>query len=282
MKNLMITLFSVLNIGVGFSQMNLPYTANFNSGIPSGWTQGGGGWWTNNTTMGYGNSGCAFVDKSTGNVVGSAWFQSPALDLTSTANNFLSFKFAVTGSSGGASPNFSLWYDIGAGWQFMEDWGGAGMLTTNSITILNDTSGSLDTTDILWYSVTRNLSAFSNQSNIRFSFGADYVNGFGTYNAGWVLLDDVQFTGTSTAGIEEETIDHAINLFPNPSTDLIHIDSDLSMDNYSISNLLGQTVLEGSISNQTIDVSSLEKNIYFLTMMDKNGKKMITKKISKL
>ena len=114
-----------------------------------------------------------------------------------------------------------------------------------------------------------------------FSFGSDFTEGFGSNNGGWVLLDEVEFKGTGSNGVDEENNDHSIIFFPNPSTNVIHINSKVAIDKFIISNQLGQVVSEGTITNQTIDISTLEKNIYFLSMIDHHHKTLLTKKIIK-
>lgn len=293
MKNFITTAFLILIINSIYAQINLPYSVDFNSGIPLDWTQNSDFsnapvTWTYNSNLGIGNTGCVFTDlgDTTYNGrgwPGSGWLQTPFLDLTSVSNPILSYKYAITRSFSQSSnwelgpPAFSFWYDIGAGWQFIENYAWDQQS--------KDTIMPLDAVNVNWIQITKNLSAFSNFTNIRFSFGADYAdsNLFVHNVTGWVLLDDVQFTsGGSTAGIEEEANTYSVNIYPNPSDNVIHIDSDVQVEKYSVSNLLGQTILEGNIMNNIIDISSLEKNVYFVSVMDVNNKKVMTKKISKL
>ena len=71
-----------------------------------------------------------------------------------------------------------------------------------------------------------------------------------------------------------------ITIYPNPSKNLIYIDSDNSSFTASIFNLNGKVVLRKNIKNQ-IDISDLNKGIYFTELMNESNKsfqKLIVKK----
>ena len=72
-----------------------------------------------------------------------------------------------------------------------------------------------------------------------------------------------------------ESSESDIHIWPNPTTGTLHIDAD-DIDKVEIYNLLGQMVLiAGKV--ETIDLSSLEKGVYFLMVSEKNGRKSVTK-----
>lgn len=59
-------------------------------------------------------------------------------------------------------------------------------------------------------------------------------------------------------------------LYPNPATDKIYITSEMAIDNYTISNTLGQIVQQGKlISNEPISIENLENNLYFVTITNR-------------
>ncbi len=70
-----------------------------------------------------------------------------------------------------------------------------------------------------------------------------------------------------------------ISVYPNPSENIIQIDN-LTTENYElkITTLLGKIVLQKNNSNR-IDISSLSKGIYILTV--KQGERILTKKLIK-
>ena len=75
----------------------------------------------------------------------------------------------------------------------------------------------------------------------------------------------------------EETVESSIQVWPNPTTGQIHIDAE-SLCDVELRNVLGQLVMQ-AIKVETIDISNLEKGVYFLIASNKNGAKAVTKVI---
>ena len=73
----------------------------------------------------------------------------------------------------------------------------------------------------------------------------------------------------------EEPQETAIQVWPNPTKGLLHIEAKEPYQ-IEIRNILGQIVLEAK-NTETLDLSGLEKGIYFLMVSDKNGLKSNTK-----
>ena len=74
-----------------------------------------------------------------------------------------------------------------------------------------------------------------------------------------------------------ETTDNAIQVWPNPTKDLLHIEAQ-DIDKLEIRNILGQLVLEAR-KTETLSIEGLEKGVYFLIASNKNGTKVVTKVI---
>ena len=72
-----------------------------------------------------------------------------------------------------------------------------------------------------------------------------------------------------------ETSESDIEIWPNPTTGTLHIEAD-DINKVEICNLLGQMVLTAG-KVETIDLSDLEKGVYFLMVSEKNGRKSVTK-----
>ena len=73
----------------------------------------------------------------------------------------------------------------------------------------------------------------------------------------------------STIATVDETETNGFALYPNPTSGLITIrpsDFCLPSSDFRITNLLGQTLMTGTISEGTIDVSDLPKGMYFITI----------------
>ena len=61
-----------------------------------------------------------------------------------------------------------------------------------------------------------------------------------------------------------------INLYPNPTSSVINVTSVSENATFKVYNLLGQTVMNGKLSNGSIDVSNINSGNYFLEVTDKN------------
>ena len=72
-------------------------------------------------------------------------------------------------------------------------------------------------------------------------------------------------------GIDEKA-NARFTLYPNPTNGTIYIESQCDASTFSISNMLGQTVMSGNIADsQTIDVSGLDDGMYFICI----GQRMV-------
>lgn len=86
-----------------------------------------------------------------------------------------------------------------------------------------------------------------------------------------------------TSSIDENDAANNIVVYPNPTTDVINVSLQYSMEilSYKLVNLLGQTMTENnnnSVANQfSIDVANLPKGQYFLMVKTKNN--VVTKKV---
>lgn len=66
---------------------------------------------------------------------------------------------------------------------------------------------------------------------------------------------------------------HQLNVFPNPATDFISIGSEsIKEGTFEITNLLGEKLISNSYAiAQKIDISTLPKGIYFITIQNENS-----------
>ena len=65
-------------------------------------------------------------------------------------------------------------------------------------------------------------------------------------------------------------------VYPNPTDGLVHVEVShgAAPQEYRITNLMGQTLMSGTVSDQTIDVSTLPKGLYFITLDNQTIKLM--------
>lgn len=74
----------------------------------------------------------------------------------------------------------------------------------------------------------------------------------------------------------EFELDNKVKLFPNPSSEFIRVSGLTTTVNYSIYNILGKQVKDGSISNQEeVQIKNLNSGLYFLRLDNGNTIKFI-------
>ena len=117
------------------------------------------------------------------------------------------------------------------------------------------------------------------ESDIPYWFYSSPLTEPGYYTAALNGQDCDSVIGLTLMVLEsvEESSEKAIQVWPNPTNGTLHIEAD-GMDKVEICNLMGQIVLNAE-KVETIDLSKLEKGIYFLIISNKNGTKAITKVI---
>ena len=98
--------------------------------------------------------------------------------------------------------------------------------------------------------------------------------------------EDCDAVYSEVHGVEEDgpsAGSGAFTVYPNPTNDVLFVETrliaSLPDQTYRITNLMGQTVLSGNINadNQQIDVSSLPKGMYFITVADETRKFVVNK-----
>jgi hypothetical protein len=80
---------------------------------------------------------------------------------------------------------------------------------------------------------------------------------------------------TSNLGLEENDFSQSIKVYPNPvNNDLyVKLTSNLGGNaTYKIHNILGQTVTQGDLKNESVNVSTLNSGLYFIEISTE-GKK---------
>lgn len=84
--------------------------------------------------------------------------------------------------------------------------------------------------------------------------------------------------------IKENSLLNSIAIFPNPTTTIINLKSNISLQHieFTITNLLGMKVLAGnSFVNNSINIESLNSGVYFLKLTDSKTGAIAVKKIIK-
>ena len=95
--------------------------------------------------------------------------------------------------------------------------------------------------------------------------------------------DTCEATVTVEPGLSlEENLLESINIYPNPTANILYIKSNYSLD-YDLFNIVGQKITSGSLlqGNNEINVKRLSDGVYFLNFFIENktySRKIIIKK----
>jgi hypothetical protein len=104
------------------------------------------------------------------------------------------------------------------------------------------------------------------------------VNGLRCYWVGDALLyhngdEDCDAVHAGDHDVDEIVNGKEFSIYPNPTDGLIHIEiQEVACLPYCITNLLGQILMSGFVSDQAIDVSTLPAGMYFITIDSKTLK----------
>lgn len=82
--------------------------------------------------------------------------------------------------------------------------------------------------------------------------------GIAIYNT----IINIDGTISDTEDFQPSSFD--INLYPNPTSKQIFVESDLELSNYQLNNIFGQKLYEGKVKNNSIDLGQLPAGVYFI------------------
>ncbi|REC51820.1 propanediol utilization protein [Chryseobacterium piscium] len=117
------------------------------------------------------------------------------------------------------------------------------------------------------------------QSQVGFSLNSTYA-GCGTFSYGEVEDYNVVIA-TNLSTSESGAVKNGIQIYPNPATDFLNVTKVSDKATYKIYSAAGQLVGNGNISNGKINVSSLIKGAYVISIEDKGKENFNSKFIKK-
>jgi hypothetical protein len=112
------------------------------------------------------------------------------------------------------------------------------------------------------------LSSLGNVDSVQFFLtSSDTTGGFGMNTPNFFCFDN--FNSGAPLSLNEMSIDKKVNIFPNPSNDVLNIDNSISILKVDILDLTGKIVLS-DFKNQ-LNVSNLSSGIHFLKIETEEG-----------
>ena len=182
------------------------------------------------------------------------------------ASAVIDIKFnATSGTSGSARPKVNILYDIDGGTFSGKSLSGR-INPVGTFALHDSASGTI-------------LNSVTITDPINSSITIQFEIEFGQATAD-IDLDDVEVTLTEGATLSTKDFTAtALNLYPNPVKDVLNI-TDQDVKTASVYNLVGQKVLEATVTN-TLNVESLNKGMYLVQLKKQNESGVISRKFIK-
>ena len=110
----------------------------------------------------------------------------------------------------------------------------------------------------------------------------DFNPGAGTYNLTAAGINDafVQKMSTSPTGINENSLSTYFTVYPNPTNEILTLNTNVTFSAIRITNAVGKLVFEAD-ENNTLDVSSLKAGSYFIQLIGTEKQILTTEKFIK-
>jgi hypothetical protein len=118
-------------------------------------------------------------------------------------------------------------------------------------------------------------------NKLEFLLSSSDAGGFGMNTPSFFAIDDIQYTVTSTASINELNTFNEVVIYPNPSNGMVNIASQEEFTALEIMDITGKLVYSNAVSSsfETLDLSYLPEGVYHLKTTTLKGQ--IIKKLIK-
>lgn len=110
-----------------------------------------------------------------------------------------------------------------------------------------------------------------------FIIASSSANGFTPTVGSVLILDDLLLVYGPTAIEENKTASVSVELFPNPASSLVNVQSKTGTQELWLTDYSGKTVYNTTVNINQIDVTNFDNGIYFLTVLDQNNNRSTRK-----
>jgi len=91
------------------------------------------------------------------------------------------------------------------------------------------------------------------------------------------IVFDIKYLGDRNVNIPSNSFIHLLDIYPNPSSTCIEFKIPSALNQITIYDITGKIVLSVLNNTQKIDISTFNQGIYFMTLIDEDGKKFQSK-----
>ncbi len=125
------------------------------------------------------------------------------------------------------------------------------------------------------------VSSLEYVNKLEFLMSSSDVGAFGMNTPGFFVIDDIQYTVTSTASINNESNSIEVNVYPNPTNGIINLVSNQLFSTIEIMDITGKIVYTNATSSyfETLDISYLPAGVYHIKSTTTTGQ--VIKKLIK-
>jgi hypothetical protein len=221
--------------------------------------------WDRNNSFGTNGTPCAKVSGYEGQSnENDDWLISPALDFTGYVNEIISFKNAMNYQGPSLELKVSVDYD-GGGDPYSANW------TTLDYTMSGGGFLFVESGDI-------SLSAFNSEA----VYIAFHYTSTVDQSATWEI-DDIVIAGDKVPGMFEfNDLSNLVTVYPNPSSGFVTVEnSNGYFDRMIIQTVTGNIIRNAEVSIELLqlNLSDVEKGIYFISLINSVNNQTVTKKL---
>ena len=102
----------------------------------------------------------------------------------------------------------------------------------------------------------------------------------GNKRGGFAIYNTIINLDGTISNIEESLVAQTeVKIYPNPSTDVLYVESDFEISDYNVSNIYGKRIFGGSLKNNKLNIANLPQGVYFVSF--KIGNEVVVKKVMK-
>ena len=248
-----------------YSQIVSLLSENFNSGFPTGWTRINNDGLTPAASVSFVTNAWVNMEDPDSTAMGDSvavatsyyspagtaddWMITPPITLKARGN-FLSWQVKSK------DPSWPDGYDV---------------FVSNTLPAIDsfyngDTLFFTDFEYSDWTNRTKSLDSFANQT-VYIAFHAKSNDQF------LLLIDNIEIYSDTLLGVNDANIDYSSQIFPNPFSNQVNINSNSKIISYSIANVAG-SFLESKYIHQKrffINTENYSRGIYFLNLTYENG-----------
>lgn len=232
-----------------------------------------GAGWIQTNTVGATSSKCVMIDNYFDSPDIPCVIYTPMFDLNSCPNPALTFDVAYSQNAGGSNDRLRVYYstDCAASWNTLYSKSGSNLHTYGAGVYAS--GAFVNPQGSKWRNESTSLGSIATASNVlfKFEFTRDSVNPGNN-----IYLDNINIQ-TASGVFEQEGILEAIQLYPNPTSDVtnLHIVSKKNtVIGLKVTDITGKMVIENrdlliykGNNDKSIDLKDLAKGVYFMEIL---------------